>query len=187
MDIVRETDVTMTPDLFHRYKGVGPELDLSQSYIVVLQHPVTTEYGQGLAQITETIGAISAIRIQTVWLWPNVDAGSDNVSKGLRMFRESEDPDYIHFYRNFSPDDYVRLIANCRCLVGNSSSALREGAFLGVPAVNIGTRQGGRECGENVIHVGYDAREIEDAVRRQMANGRYGDRRYSAMAMPASG
>ena len=173
MDIVRETDVTMTPDVFHRYKGVGPELDPSQPYIVVLQHPVTTEYGQGLGQIMETINAISAIRAQTVWLWPNVDAGSDDVSKGLRMFRESEDPDYIHFYRNFSPDDYVRLIANCRCLVGNSSSALREGAFLGVPAVNIGTRQGGRECGENVIHVGYDAREIEDAVRRQMANGRY--------------
>lgn len=173
MDVVRETDPVLPPDLFQRYKGVGPDLDPTKPYLVVLQHPVTTEYGSGIAQIRETIKAIAAIRLQTVWLWPNVDAGSDDVSKGLRMFREIEKPDYIHFYRNFSPEDYVRLIANCACQVGNSSSALREGSFLGVPAVNIGTRQSGRECGANVLHAGYDAIEIEQAVRRQLNHGRY--------------
>ncbi len=173
MDIVRETDLALPPDLFQRYKGVGPDLDPAKPYLVVLQHPVTTEYGSGFAQIRETIKAVAAIRMQTVWLWPNVDAGSDDVSKGLRMFREIEKPDYIHFYRNFSPEDYVRLIANCACQVGNSSSALREGSFLGVPAVNIGTRQGGRECGDNVLHAAYDAGEIEQAMRCQLGHGRY--------------
>lgn len=173
MDIVAETSLAMRDDLFHRYKGVGPDLDPRKPYLVVLQHPVTTEYGKGFEQIRETIKAISAVRMQTVWLWPNVDAGSDDVSKGLRIFREMEQPDYIHFYRNFTPDDYVRLIANCVCQVGNSSSALREGSFLGVPAVNIGTRQGGRQCGENVMHVGYDAHAIEAAIRTQLARDRY--------------
>lgn len=173
MDVVAETDLAMPEDLFHRYKGVGPDLDPKKPYMVVLQHPVTTEYGSGFAQIQETIRAISAIGMQTVWLWPNVDAGSDDVSKGLRIFRETVRPDYVHFYRNFSPEDYVRLIANCSCQVGNSSSALREGSFLGVPAVNIGTRQGGRECGDNVIHVGYDATEIGQAIRQQLGHGDY--------------
>lgn len=173
MDVVAETDLAMQDDLFQRYMGVGPDIDPYKPYLVVLQHPVTTEFGKGFDQIRETIKAIAALRMQTVWLWPNVDAGSDDVSKGLRVFREAEKPDYIHFYRNFSPDDYVRLVANCVCQVGNSSSALREGSFLGVPAVNIGTRQGGRQCGVNVMHVGYDAVAIESAIRIQLAHGRY--------------
>lgn len=173
MDLVEESNRSLPRDIFYRYKGVGPDIDPSKPYIVVLQHPVTTEYGQGFAQIQETIKAVAKVQMQTVWLWPNVDAGSDDVSKGLRMFREKEQPAYIHFFKNFSPEDYVRLIANCACQVGNSSSALREGSYLGVPAVNIGSRQGGRECGENVLHVDYDADEIEQAIRHQLQRGRY--------------
>ena len=105
-------------------------------------------------------------------MWPNIDAGSDDVSKGIRIFREKERPKNIHFYKNFSPEDYIKLIANCLCQIGNSSSAIREGAFLGVPAVNIGTRQNGRECGKNVIHVDYKKKEIEDAIKIQINHGK---------------
>jgi UDP-N-acetylglucosamine 2-epimerase len=111
--------------------------------------------------------------MQTVWLWPNVDAGSDDISKGLRMYREKKNPEFIHFFRNFSVEDYARLIHNSACLVGNSSSALREGAFIGVPAVNIGTRQANREHGKNVIHVDYNSTEIQTAIKKQIENGRY--------------
>jgi UDP-N-acetylglucosamine 2-epimerase len=58
-------------------------------------------------------------------------------------------------------------------MVGNSSAALREGAFLGTPAVTVGTRQNGRECGHNVVHVPHDPAEIADAVRDQIRHGRY--------------
>lgn len=173
IDLVANIDLSLPEGLFKRYKGTGPDLDQTRPYLVVLQHPVTTEYGKGFSQINETLRAISTIRMQTVWLWPNVDAGSDSVSKGLRIFRETRQPDYVHFYRNFSPEDYGRLISNSSCLVGNSSSALREGSFLGIPAVNIGTRQTGRENGRNVIHVDYDAGAIEKAVKKQLDKGRY--------------
>ncbi len=173
IDIVADLDLTPSDDLLKKYKGVGPDLDIHRPYLVVLQHPVTTEYGSGFEQINETLKAVKSIRTQTVWLWPNVDAGSDSISKGLRMFRENEKPDYIHFYRHFSVEDYARLIANCGCLVGNSSSGIREGSFLGVPAVDIGTRQAFRERGSNCINVGYNSREIEEAIRQQIKNGRY--------------
>ena len=149
------------------------EFSVDQDYLVIMQHPVTTEYGRGLAQIGETLDAVHAIGMQTAWLWPNVDAGSDDISKGLRMFREAHPNAPIHFYRNFSVEDYARLINNCSCLAGNSSSALREGAFLGVPAVNIGSRQQGREHGPNVVHTGYVRKEIQVAIQRQIAHGRY--------------
>jgi UDP-hydrolysing UDP-N-acetyl-D-glucosamine 2-epimerase len=173
IDLVANIDISLPEDIFIRYKGVGPELNPQKPYVVVLQHPVTTEYGKGFTQINETLKAISTIRMQTVWLWPNVDAGSDDISKGLRMFRETANADYVHFYRHFSVEDYARLIANCACLVGNSSSGIREGSFLGVPTVDVGTRQTARERAKNVISVDYNAYEIEEAIRRQLKNGKY--------------
>ena len=87
IDAIAGIDYTMPGDFFARYQGVGPALDPTSPYLVVLQHPVTTEYGQGLAQIEETLAAVAATGMQTAWLWPNVDAGSDQVSNGLRRFR----------------------------------------------------------------------------------------------------
>ncbi len=173
MDVIAHIDLGLPADIFARYLGVGPCLDPAKPYLVVLQHPVTTEYGQGFEQINQTLAAVAEIGLQTAWLWPNVDAGSDDVSKGLRMYRERLDPDWLHFYRNFSTEDYARLIKNAACLVGNSSSALREGAFLGVPAVNIGNRQQGREHGQNVVHVGHNAAQITAAIRSQVEHGSY--------------
>ena len=173
MDVVAKIDLSLPTDIFERYRGVGANLDPTKPYLVVLQHPVTTEYGQGFAQINQTLAAVEQAGLQTAWLWPNVDAGSDDVSKGLRMYRERHDPDWLHFYRNFATEDYARLIKNAACLVGNSSSALREGAFLGVPAVNIGNRQQGREHGDNVAHVGHDAAAIGAAIGAQVEHGPY--------------
>lgn len=173
IDIVADLDLTLPPDIFRRYGGAGAMLDAAKPYIVVLQHPVTTEYGHGLDQINETLEAVVGLGLQTVWLWPNVDAGSDDVSKGLRLYRERHNPPNLEFFRNFGVEDYARLIRNASCLIGNSSSALREGAFLGVPAVNIGTRQHNREHGVNVKHVAYDRAAIRAAVQAQIAHGRY--------------
>ncbi|MBF0522485.1 MAG: UDP-N-acetylglucosamine 2-epimerase (hydrolyzing) [Candidatus Omnitrophica bacterium] len=156
-----------------RYGGTGCRIDFSKPYMVVLQHPVTTEYGQGFDQIQATLSAVEQVGMQTVWLWPNVDAGSDDISKGLRIYREQHGNKQIHFYRNFSVEDYAILINNCACLIGNSSSAIREGAFLGVPSVNIGTRQAGRERGRNILDVGYNAGEIAQAIKKQLKHGKY--------------
>lgn len=173
IDVIAHLDLALTPDIFTRYLGVGAAIDPAQPYLVVLQHPVTTEYGRGLDQINATLEAVTALDMQTVWMWPNVDAGSDDISKGLRVFRERHNPGKLHFYRNLAVEDYARLIHGAACLIGNSSSALREGSFLGVPAVNIGTRQMGREHGPNVLHVDHSAAAIERTIRTQIAHGRY--------------
>ena len=173
IDLIADLDLGLPSDIFARYQGVGADLDPAKPYLVVLQHPVTSEYGSGLEQINQTLAAVERVGIQTAWLWPNVDAGSDDISKGLRMYREKKSPDWLHLYRNFGAEDYARLINNAQCLVGNSSSGLREGGYLGVPAVNISNRQQGREHGPNVVHVGNDADAISAAITAQAANGRY--------------
>jgi UDP-hydrolysing UDP-N-acetyl-D-glucosamine 2-epimerase len=161
-------------DPFEKYKGVGSVFDVkNKDYLVVMQHPVTTEYEQARTQIAETLHAVKEIGLPAFWFWPNVDAGSDGTSKGIRVFRENERPTSIHFFKNMESEDFLRLVYNSRCLVGNSSVGIRETSFLGVPTVNIGTREAGRERGRNVQDVDYDRVQIQEAVKKQVSNGRY--------------
>jgi len=154
--------------------GVGSEVDLKPgSYLVVIQHPVTTEYENNLAHVNETLEAVDALAIPTIWLWPNMDAGSDGLSKGIRLFREARHPAHIHFFKSLPIELYGPLLKNAGCLVGNSSSGIREAAFLGTPTVNIGTRQQGRQRGENVIDVPNERQQIAEAIRRQLDHGSY--------------
>ena len=160
-------------DPVERYGGVGATLDLSGGYTVVMQHPVTTEYEQTREQITETLYAVRDSGVPALWFWPNVDAGSDGTSNGIRAFRECEKPSNIRFFKNMTPTDFLRLLYNSRCLIGNSSVGIRECSFLGVPVVNIGSRQSRRDRAPNVIDVDYDRTQIGDALRRHLRHGRY--------------
>jgi UDP-hydrolysing UDP-N-acetyl-D-glucosamine 2-epimerase len=174
MDLVAEVlaqDGDGLSDLFAT--GVGGSFSLEEPFLLVSQHPVTTEYGDGKRQIQETLEAVQRLQTPAIVLWPNADAGSEHIAAGIRQWREHNDDSKLHFFKNLSTNDYIRLMAKTSCIVGNSSSAIREGAFIGAPAVNIGPRQEGRDRGSNVVDVGYDAGQIADAVRAQMANGRY--------------
>jgi UDP-hydrolysing UDP-N-acetyl-D-glucosamine 2-epimerase len=163
----------LTQEIFGRTKGAGQVPDLSKPYILVVQHPVTTEYSMARRQIEETLRAVSTLGMQTIWLWPNVDAGSEDLSRGIRVYREQGKKDHIGFYKNFSPGDYATLLKNAECIVGNSSSGIREAEFLGTPCVNIGTRQSGRERGENVVDVEHDKSQIESAIKKAVDHGRF--------------
>lgn len=160
-------------DLSTKYGGVGPAFDVAGDYVVVLQHPVTTEYEHAREQISETLEAIRISKIPALWFWPNVDAGSDGTSKGIRVFRERHRDAPIHFFRRMSPLDFLRVAYNSRCLVGNSSVGIRECSYLGVPVVNIGSRQQGRERGGNVVDVAHDSSAIANAIVQQMTHGRF--------------
>ena len=170
---IMETDGHLGAAEWLEREGAGAHITLDQPFLLVSQHPVTTEYGDGERQIGETLAALQALRMPTIMLWPNADAGSEDIARGMRKFRETHRPDYIRFYKNFPIDTYVRLMVSCACAVGNSSAPLREGAFIGVPTVNIGTRQQGRDRAANVLDAGYDRAEIVAAARRQIAHGRY--------------
>jgi UDP-N-acetylglucosamine 2-epimerase len=148
-----------------------------------MQHPVTTEYDEARRQVEETLYAVCDFGTPVLWFWPNPDAGSDGTSKGIRVFREREKPTNLHLFRNMFPEDFLRLLLGSTAIVGNSSVAIRECSYLGVPAVNIGSRQQGRERGANVIDVDHHRDDIAAAIRRHLKNGRpapdhlYGDGR----------
>ncbi|MDB9739503.1 UDP-N-acetylglucosamine 2-epimerase [Candidatus Pelagibacter sp.] len=149
------------------------DLRLIKNYLVIVQHPVTTEYKKTKRQIIESIKAISRINMFCVWLWPNVDSGSDIISKQLRIYREKGKLNNVLFVKNITPESFLSLIKDCKCLIGNSSVGIRESSYLGVPTVNIGLRQNGRERANNVIDVIHSSDEITKAIKRQIKNGKY--------------
>ena len=153
--------------------GVGSKLDLASPFILVSQHPVTTEYGAGERQIAATLEAVRETGLPAIVLWPNADAGSEDIARGIRKLRERHEDERMHFFKNLPTATYVQLMARTACLVGNSSSGIREGAYIGTPVVNVGTRQIMRERGQNVIEVPHEKDAILAAVRRQLAHGRY--------------
>ena len=159
--------------ILNRYSGVGHKINPIEPYLMVAQHPVTTEHLSSREQITETLKAIKRIDLQTIWLWPNIDSGSDSISKKLREFREANPQSKIHFYRNFTAEDYVNLLRKTSCIIGNSSSGIREASFLGTPSVVIGSRQQGREHGKNVILVENNSDQIFEAITHQLVYGKY--------------
>ena len=179
VDVLKNPALDFGP--FKKYGGVGLLDHLSEGYIVVLQHPVTTEYQVARKQIEETCKSVLELAKPTLWFWPNVDAGSDGTSKGLRAFRDKHNPSFVHFFKNFEGVDFLRLLHNASCLIGNSSVGIRECAFLGVPVVNMGSRQSGRDRGGNVTDVEHDSKQITAAIREKIRIGKlpsdtlYGD------------
>lgn len=160
-------------DPYKKYGGVGQQPNYKDGYIIIMQHPVTTEYEQSRTQAIETLEAVHELGMPTFWFWPNVDAGSDGTSNAIRSFRENKQPSHIHFFKNMTPLDFLRFLKNSKCLIGNSSVGIRECAYMGVPVVNIGTRQDGRERGQNVMDIGYNKKAIVDAIKRQISHGTY--------------
>ena len=161
-------------DIFDRFKGVGGRLDLSEPFLLAMQHPVTTEYQDARRQIEETLSALQTLKMPTIMIWPNIDAGHAAMAKGIRTFRENNEVDnWLHMFKNLPPDVFLNLLDKCACLIGNSNCGIREAPALGTPVVNIGTRQKGRERASNVIDVDYNRHKIIDAILTQYAHGKY--------------
>lgn len=154
-------------------EGVGADFDTHNPFLLISQHPVTSDYGKGEGQVNDTLEAALETGLPAIVLWPNADAGSEEVARGMRKFREKNYNAPFRYIKNLKPEIYLPLMAQTACLIGNSSSAIREGAFIGTPSVNIGSRQVGRQRGENVIDVAGGKEAIKQAIRNRIEHGRF--------------
>lgn len=174
IDTLCHQDLSISNEKMQEYNsGVGYRIDFNKPYILMMQHPVTTTPEEGRAQVEKTLAALKDRKEQKIVMWPNIDAGSDLVSRGIRIFRENNSGANFAYCKNFPPEIYNCILKNAICAVGNSSSFIREASFLGTPAVIVGDRQEGREHGGNVVLADYDTEEIARCLDQQIAHGRY--------------
>ena len=140
-------------------------LNLGKPLILLVQHPVTEEYDAVLKQIEETLAAVSALELQTVAIFPNNDAGNTEIRRMLRRYRSP----LMRVERNVPRHIFAGLMNLAKVMVGNSSSALIEAPCFKLPAVNIGTRQRGRQRGNSIIDAESDRHEIKAAIKRALS------------------
>jgi UDP-hydrolysing UDP-N-acetyl-D-glucosamine 2-epimerase len=172
-DIARAMDRRLDPSVVNS-TGSGAEIPTDEPYLLVVFHPTTTEYGGERKQMEELLTGLERLRQPTILLWPNIDAGSDHISKAIRAFRDRHhDAGWLRTLINVSPEDYLQVLGSAACAVGNSSSFVRDAGYFGTPVVLVGQRQEGRETDEHVIPAAPVADEVEAAIRRQLAQGRY--------------
>ena len=173
VELAAHVTTTITSETINAL-GVGHDVDIERPFLMVVQHPVTTE-ADNRAHLETTLKVVASLGLPTIWFWPNPDAGTGEMADSLRFMRERhpELTAHMRFITNVPAEDFVALLAHTACLVGNSSAGIKECSFLGTPVVNIGARQQGRLSGEHVTHVGYDAEEIGAAIATQLAHGRY--------------
>uniref|UniRef100_A0A803SL01 UDP-N-acetylglucosamine 2-epimerase domain-containing protein n=1 Tax=Anolis carolinensis TaxID=28377 RepID=A0A803SL01_ANOCA len=128
-------------------EGVKPK-----DYIVALQHPVTTDIKHSIKMFELTLDALISFNKMTLVLFPNIDAGSKEMVRVMRKKGVEHHPNF-RAVKHVPFDQFIQLVAHAGCVIGNSSCGVREVGAFGTPVINLGTRQIGRETGENVLHV----------------------------------
>lgn len=146
------------------------EINPSIPLILVVQHPVPLESGDPATQMEETLKAVSCLPWQVFVIYPNADAGGRQMIEIIRKYSSGKN---IRSFQSVDHSDFLAIMKLSSVIVGNSSSALIEAPSFGIPAVNIGTRQKGREQGENVINTGYNSREISAAISCALLDGEF--------------
>jgi len=168
IDLINKKKLSIDNSFFKNFKYIGKKIDFNQKYILIQYHPVTTEYDLEQKKTEILLEAIHSLNIQSVWMWPNIDAGTDIVSKEIRRFREKNISNKFCFVKNLPPEEFLKLVNNTECFVGNSSAAIREGSYLGVPSVSVGSRQRPREHGNNVVFASHNKSEIIKKINIQI-------------------
>lgn len=174
-DLLLETPKISFEDLRYQLYKLSGQRDflekLIPGYILVVQFPMTTELNDVKSHIDETLSALKDIKRPIVILKPNPDAGGDIVSECIENFkRENKN---VLVAKHFPPHLFVNLMRQASVMVGNSSAGIRETGYFGLPTINIGNRQVGRERTANIIDVPNDAKLIREEIERQIEHGRY--------------
>ena len=159
-DKLLRADTSSLERVCHRYQ-VDPN-----DFLIVIQHPVTTNQVESQKMFSVMVDAVIEFNHSTLFLFPNVDAGSKDLTRIMRrrgLESHGQHPN-ISTIKHIPFDEFMILLSKCKCIVGNSSAGVREAGAFGTPVVNVGSRQTGRETGENVVHV-RDADSKEKVLR----------------------
>lgn len=155
--------------------GVGSDFPLNEDFGIIMFHPDTLNVRDNVLWANQLIEFAQNSDMNWIWFWPNPDHGSHEISHAIRMAREFDEFQNIRFIVNLPPEDFVSLAVQSRVLVGNSSFGIREASFIGLPVINIGKRQFGRQKAHNVLDVVgvLPSQDFASTVERHFAHGKF--------------
>jgi UDP-hydrolysing UDP-N-acetyl-D-glucosamine 2-epimerase len=169
IDLIMDGNYATPEELAKRFK-----LDATRPVLLFTQHSITTEFEEAVPQLRPSLDALTRLAhegVQVILTYPNNDAGGESITQALEEY-VGTGLQNIQLHKSLGRYAYHGLLALAKlndwrvACIGNSSSGIKETPVFGCPTVNIGSRQQGRLCGDNVIHVNYDNDEIYSAVHR---------------------
>ena len=174
MDLLKNCKKKISKDFFKKVSSTGNQFNFTKRYLLVVNHPLSTESKKyNNERIKSLIKSLAKINLHKIIFWPNADTNSNVIAQQMRIFREGgKDKDFTYII-NTTPEQYALLMYNASCLVGNSSSFIREGSYLGIPAVILGDRQHKREVGRNVVFTNYEDQNILSKIKYQIKKRKY--------------
>ncbi len=176
VDVLLRSKEMSFPELrdavFAKTTKAGFKKSFNEDFVLMMYHPVTTEYAHVLENIREVLAALNKVKRPIVLMWPNIDPGSGAIVREIKRFERTVG-DHVGTYDNFPNETFVNLMRRAKVMVGNSSAGIMEACYFGTPVVNIGTRQLGRAQTKNVISVDEDADAVLTAIESQLNAGTY--------------
>jgi len=151
-------------------KLINFNIDYNENYIILIQHPLSSEYKYAYNQMIITLKAIKALKIKTIIISPNSDAGNLDIIRAIKEFKHLK---YIYTVSHLDREVYVNLLRNCNCLLGNSSAGILEAPSLKIPVINVGNRQKMRLHSNNVQFVQHNANKIKRAIYKALYDKNY--------------
>jgi UDP-hydrolysing UDP-N-acetyl-D-glucosamine 2-epimerase len=143
-------------------------LTLARPTVLAASHPVTILTDTN-AEADAFYEAMDAVPGQLIFVYPNSDAGSYTLIDRSRALAQTR-PD-THIFVNLDVVTYWSLMARMDAMVGNSSSGIMEAASFGLPVVNVGIRQQGRERAVNILDAPAETHAIRCAIARALDSG----------------
>ena len=168
IDYIFKQEYLSTSQMNKAVKDYGHlKIDFEKDYAIVIQHAVTTEYKNSYLQMKTTLEALQSVGIKSLVIYPNPDTGASSIVRAIRNHgsKYKEKSIICEKAKNLPFNVYLNILKNCKLLVGNSSSGLREAHVFNIPVINIGTRQDGRERTSNIVDVPHDKQKIIEAVK----------------------
>lgn len=151
-------------------KKLNFKLSKSEPYIVLIQHALSSEVKQSYKQMKITLEAIKKLGIKTIISYPNSDAGGLEIIKAIEEYKSIP---FVYIAKNIPRLEFVNLLRNAACLIGNSSAGILEAPLLKIPVINIGNRQKGRLHAKNVEFIPHNKDMIIKAINKAIFNKNY--------------
>lgn len=147
----------------------------TEPYVVAMLHPDTTaDVAVNRYAMQSLLDALVEVGLKSYLFCPNIDAMSADMERAIGALKN---PINLVLNKSLPIEQYLALLANAACCIGNSSSFVRDAGFFGTPVVLVGRRQDGREAGRNVVRVqGKEylySTAMADALYEQLRRGRY--------------
>lgn len=170
-EVARNIYVIGSPDIDAMLSNNLPNIEIVkrrydiafQEFIIVMFHPVTTEFEYMNEYATSFVNAILKLQENIIVIYPNNDLGYKYI---LNQYKRIKNTKNIRIFPSIRFEYFITLLKNCKYIIGNSSAGIREAPYYGIPTVNIGTRQNNRSLNDDIINCNYDEKSILIAVSK---------------------